>query len=101
MAKFAGLPWDCILSTELVKHYKPDRETYLMPPAFFDLPPGEVMMVAAHPGDLQSAKALGLKTAYVHRPLEYGAGRTSTPPPAGQFDYNVKDFGELATALGV
>jgi 2-haloacid dehalogenase len=101
MAKFAGLPWDCILSTELVRHYKPDKETYLMPPAMFDLPPGEVMMVAAHIGDLQAAKDLGLKTAYVHRPLEYGPSRPSTPPAAGRFDYSVKDFKELATALGV
>jgi 2-haloacid dehalogenase len=100
MAKFAGLPWDCILSTELVRHYKPDRETYLMPGEFFDLPPSEVMMVAAHVGDLRAAKALGLKTAYVHRPLEYGAKRPSTAPPAGTFDYQVRDFKELATALG-
>jgi 2-haloacid dehalogenase len=100
MAKHSGLPWDVILSTELVRHYKPDRETYLMPGEFFDLPPAQVMMVAAHSGDLDAAKALGLKTAYVHRPLEYGPSRRSTPPPAGRFDYSVKDFRELATALG-
>lgn len=101
MAKFAGLPWDTVLSTELVRHYKPDKETYLMPGEFWDLPPAEVMMVAAHSGDLNAAKALGLKTAYVHRPLEYGGARPAPPPPpAGQFDYNVKDFKELATALG-
>jgi 2-haloacid dehalogenase len=100
MAKHAGLPWDVILSTELVRHYKPDRETYLMPGEFFDLPPAQVMMVAAHGGDLDAAKALGLKTAYVHRPLEYGPNRKSTVPPAGKYDYSVKDFRELAAALG-
>jgi len=100
MAKFAGLPWDCILSTELVRHYKPDRETYLMPGEMFDLPPSEVMMVAAHVGDLRAAKALGLKTAYVHRPQEYGPARVPTAPAAGTFDYQVKDFKELAAALG-
>jgi 2-haloacid dehalogenase len=100
MAKHAKLPWDCILSTELVHHYKPDKETYLMPPAFFDLPPGEVMMVAAHPGDLDAAKALGLKTAYVHRPLEQGPGKPSTRPEKGRYDYNTSDFKELATQLG-
>jgi 2-haloacid dehalogenase len=101
MAKFGGLPWDCILSTELVRHYKPDKETYLMPPAFFDLPPAGVMMVAAHVGDLDAAKALGLKTAYVHRPLEYGAGRATAPPAAGRFDFSVKDLRELATQLSL
>jgi 2-haloacid dehalogenase len=101
MAKFGGLPWDCILSTELVRHYKPDKETYLMPGAFWDLEPAGVMMVAAHPGDLNSAKALGLRTAYVHRPLEYGPSRQPTPPAAGAYDFMAKDFRDLATQLGV
>ena len=101
MAKHAGLPWDCILSTELVRHYKPDPETYLMPGEFFDLPPAEVMMVAAHEGDLQAAQKLGLKTAYVHRPLEFGPSRQPAMPPAGRFDFTARDFRELATALGV
>jgi 2-haloacid dehalogenase len=101
MAKFAGLPWDTILSTELVRHYKPDKETYLMPGEFWDLPPASVMMVAAHAGDLDAAKALGLKTAYVHRPLENGpSGRVAAPPPAGRYDFQVKDLRELATQLG-
>ncbi len=30
MAKYAGIPWDCILSAELARHYKPDREVYEM-----------------------------------------------------------------------
>jgi 2-haloacid dehalogenase len=101
MAKFAGLPWDAILSTELVRHYKPDKETYLMPGEFWDLPPASVMMVAAHGGDLDAAKALGLRTAYVHRPLENGASRPSTMPDAGKYDFQIKDFKELATQLGL
>jgi len=101
MAKFAGLPWDAILSTELVRHYKPDKETYLMPGEFWDAKPDAVMMVAAHAGDLDSAKALGLKTAYVHRPLEYGPGRQSTLPAAGRYDFITRDMKELATQLGL
>jgi 2-haloacid dehalogenase len=100
MAKHANLPWDCILSTELVRHYKPDKETYLMPAEFFDVKPGDVIMVAAHMGDLQAAQALGLKTAYVHRPLEYGAGKATAPPSEGRFDFLTKDFQDLATQLG-
>jgi 2-haloacid dehalogenase len=100
MAKFAGLPWDAILSTELVRHYKPDKETYLMPGEFWDIPPSSVMMVAAHSGDLDSAKALGLRTAYVHRPLEYPS-RPPAMPAAGKYDFQTKDFKELATELGL
>jgi 2-haloacid dehalogenase len=101
MAKQAGLPWDCILSTELVRHYKPDRETYMMAVEFFDVQPSAVVMVAAHTGDLESAKALGLRTAYVHRPLEFGPSRVPTPPAAGRFDVIAKDFEDLASQMGV
>jgi 2-haloacid dehalogenase len=100
MAKQASLPWDCILSAELVRRYKPDKETYLMAPEFFDVEPAAVMMVAAHTGDLDAAKALGLKTAYVHRPLEYGPARTPTRPASGRFDFMASDFRELAGQLG-
>jgi 2-haloacid dehalogenase len=101
MAKRGGLPWDCILGAELVRHYKPDPETYLSPAEFFDLKPSEVMMVAAHQGDLQVPKRLGLRTAYVHRPYEGGsAGNGAQMPAAGSFDIIVHDIRELATTLG-
>jgi len=100
MAKHAELPWDCILSTELVQRYKPDPETYLMPPRFFGLEPSGVMMVAAHVGDLQAAKKLGLRTAYVHRPREFGPAREPQRPQPGQFDLLARDFRELASQLG-
>jgi 2-haloacid dehalogenase len=59
------------------------------------------MMVAAHPGDLEAAKKLGLRTAYVHRPAENGRPAAAPPmPKAGTFDIIVSDFNELATTLG-
>jgi 2-haloacid dehalogenase len=72
MAKHAKLPWDNIFSCELFKHYKPDPETYLGVAALMELPPGEIMMGAAHTNDLDAAKKNGLKTAFFPRPLEYG-----------------------------
>jgi len=100
LAKHAGLPWDCILSAELVRHYKPDAEVYRSAYEFFDLKPGEVMMVAAHPGDLAVPKKLGMRTAYVHRPKERPGQKTKLPAP-GSFDFIVKDFIELASRLGL
>src|SRR5690242_18036719 len=44
MAKHAGLPWDLILSAELGRHYKPDREAYLTAVSLLELKPGEAMM---------------------------------------------------------
>lgn len=98
MAKRAGLPWDLILSAELVRHYKPDPETYLMAPNLLDLRPEQVMLVAAHPSDLRAASSHGLRTAYVLRPLEWGPGWE--PEPADpSFDLVVDDFVELAEKL--
>ena len=99
MAKHAGLPWDCILSAENVKRYKPDPEVYLLVPQLFDLKPEQVMMVAAHEHDLQSAQKHGLRAAYVHRPRERGTGKASEIPPAGRYDLLAKDFLDLADQL--
>jgi 2-haloacid dehalogenase len=100
MAKAGGLPWDCILGAELVRHYKPDPEVYLSPAQFFDLTPPEVMMVAAHQTDLQGPKRLGLRTAYVHRPYEGGTAGSPQMPAAGSFDLITYDLREVATLLG-
>jgi len=101
MAKHAGLPWDCILSAENVRHYKPDREIYLLISDLFDIKPEQVMLVAAHENDLQSAKKHGLRTAFVHRPHEHGPKRASEIPPPGKYDFVANDFLHLADLMGV
>ncbi len=100
MAKFGGLPWDCILSAELTGHYKPDPEVYKTAAALLGLSPNEVMMVAAHPGDLRASQAVGFQTALVPRPLEHGPGKVQevTAHPS---DLVANDFNELADLLGV
>ena len=100
MAKRAGLPWDLVLSAELVRHYKPDPEAYLMVPGLLGLKPEKVMLVAAHPDDLHAARDCGLKTAYVPRPLEWGPqGATEDPDPT--FDLVAEDFLDLAVKLDI
>jgi 2-haloacid dehalogenase len=99
MAKHAGLPWDCILGAELVRHYKPDREVYQSAADFLALQPAEVMMVAAHLGDLRAAKAVGLKTAFVTRPLEYGPNGKPDLSADASVDVTAKDFIELSEKL--
>ena len=100
MAKNGGLPWDAILSAELSGHYKPDPEAYLKAADLLSLKPEQVMMVAAHPGDLRAAARTGLKTAYVIRALERGPGRPVNRNPDGEFDYSAEDFNDLARQLG-
>ena len=81
MARHGGLCWDCVLSSELAKHYKPDPEVYRTAAALLGLEPHEVMMVAAHNGDLKGAQAVGFRTAFVHRPREYGPKQTTDLAP--------------------
>jgi 2-haloacid dehalogenase len=100
MAKRAGLPWDMVFSAELVRHFKPDPETYLMVPSLLGIAPGEVMLVAAHGGDLAAASRNGLRTGYVRRPLEHGPAARPESIAAGAFDVTVEDFAALAAAMG-
>jgi 2-haloacid dehalogenase len=100
MAKNAGLPWDLILSAELAKHYKPDREAYMTAVDLLGLEPGQVMMVAAHINDLNAARSFGLRTGFVHRPNEYGPIRQADSASPGQFDIVSRDILDLASQLG-
>lgn len=100
MAKRAGLPWDCILSAEVFRAYKPDPATYLGVARVFDVAPGEVMLVAAHHSDLAGARACGLQTAYVERPLEFGAGHPKDVARRPENDLHCRDFNDLADQLG-
>jgi len=103
MAKYAGLPWNCILSAELFGHYKPDPEVYLGAARLLGPTPAQVMMVAAHVDDLKAAKKVGLRTALVARPLEFGPKRKADTAEdgAGVADFIATDFMDLATQLGV
>jgi len=100
MARNAGLPWDCVLSAELFRHYKPDPEAYLGAAALLGLQPSEVLMVAAHKDDLQAAKRCGLRTAFVRRPLERGPDTKADLSSDRSFDFNADDFNDLASRLG-
>lgn len=100
MAKKAGLPWDCILSSELVKSYKPEPKVYQMAADLLSLPACQVMMVAAHKFDLQAATGVGMKSAFVPRPKEWGAKGKGDYSNEPWIDVYAKDFRELATKLG-
>jgi 2-haloacid dehalogenase len=103
MARAAGLSWDCILSAELFRRYKPAPEVYQGAAALLDLPPDRVMLVAAHAGDLRGARAAGLRTAFVARPLEFGPDAPPAQEPAAPgaaWDVAASDFLDLASQLG-
>ena len=100
MAKRAGLPWDCVLSAEVFKAYKPDPRTYLGVAGVFDATPGQVMLAAAHHDDLAAARVCGLKTAYIERPFEFGRNQPKDVTPQPDNSLHVRDILALADRLG-
>ena len=99
MARYAGLPWDCVFSSETFHHYKPDPETYLGAADLLDLKPGEVMMVASHKHDLRAAARCGLKTAFIKRPHELGRNNNPDLASEADFTFNADSFIDLADQL--
>ena len=81
LARHGDLRFDCLLSAELARAYKPAPEVYRTAARLLGVEPGELMLVAAHPWDLQGARAAGLRTAFVDRPLEYGPGSPAREYP--------------------
>jgi 2-haloacid dehalogenase len=100
VAKFAGLPWDCIITAENARCYKPRPEVYRTAIELLGARPEQVLMAAAHNYDLAAAQALGMRTAFIPRPLEYGPGQTTDLAPTGKWDIVVDRVEELAAALG-
>jgi 2-haloacid dehalogenase len=100
LARFAGLPWDCVLTAENARRYKPAPEVYLTAIELLGLAPSEVMMVAAHNYDLAAARSHGMRTAFIPRPAEYGPGQTSDLTPESDWDVVARDMEDLADFLG-
>lgn len=99
LARYGGLPWDCILGADIARDYKPKAEVYRASCAALRLDPGDVMMVAAHNDDLHAAEAAGLRTAFVARPAEHGPGQTTDLAPTGDWDAVADDFAALAARV--
>ena len=105
MAKFSNLNWDVILGAEVIGHYKPEPEAYLKACSALDLKTEECLMVAAHDDDLKAASLQGMKTAYVHRPFEYGRDKLFDIAEVNDYKGNKKwnivsnDLNDLAKQL--
>lgn len=99
IAKYGGLPWDAVFAAEMAGTFKPDPRTYNMATKYLGLKPEQVMMVACHKYDLRAAKVLGLRTAFVARPLEFGPEGKVDASFDEEFDANARDFLHLADQL--
>ena len=100
LAKNAGLPWDVVLGAETASAYKPLPQAYLSSAELLNLKPGQVMLVAAHNGDLAAAAKVGLATAFVARPTEYGPHQSRDFKAERDWDVVADSFVSLAKAMG-
>ena len=100
-AKKNGLSWDAVFSCEGIGKYKLLPEAYQSVAKYLQLDVGQCCMVACHNFDLDAAKAVGFKTAFVRRPDEWGPAGPPDPEPNPAHDFIVDDFPGLARALGV
>ncbi|MGH2852038.1 MAG: haloacid dehalogenase type II [Solirubrobacteraceae bacterium] len=97
LARHGELRFDCLLSAELPRVYKPAPAVYRTAARLLAVEPAELMLVAAHPWDLAGARGAGLQTAFIDRPLEYGP--CSPPREDPDADESVTDLHELAVRL--
>ncbi|MCC8428741.1 haloacid dehalogenase type II [Reyranella aquatilis] len=100
VVKHAGLPFDAVLTAELAQSYKPAPAVYQLAVDLLGFRPEEIMMVACHKYDLKAARAFGMRTAFVTRPLEFGPDAKPDVAPEPWFDVFATDFVDLAEALG-
>ncbi|MGC0366695.1 2-haloacid dehalogenase [Rhodococcus sp. 27YEA15] len=99
IARHGNLPWHAVFTAEMAGVFKPDPTIYAMAARYLGYEPGEIMMVASHKYDIRAAKALGFRTAFVARPLEFGTHGNPDVAFSDEFDLNAHDFLDLAAQL--
>lgn len=99
IARRNGIAFDAILGAEFARAYKMQPAAYLRSCDALDLPPAECLMCAAHERDLAAAAGVGMRSAFIHRPDEFGPGKGGALPHE-PVDLIVKSATELADQLG-
>lgn len=100
LARFGGLPWDVIVGAEIARNYKPQPQVYLKSAEAAGVEPHAMALVAAHNGDLEAARACGLRTIFVRRPREHGPSQSTDLEPSHDWDLVAGSLTEVADILG-
>lgn len=96
-----GIDWDAVIPCEMLRVYKPRPEAYQRAATFLAVEPHEILMVACHNFDLDAARGIGCRAAFVRRPDEWGPAGPPDPVPNSTTDIVVDGFAELAERLGI
>lgn len=99
IVKTHDLPFDCVLTAELVGSSKPDPRVYALAQKSLGVRADEILMVACHKYDLAAAKTFGFKVAFVPRPLEFGPHGETDVETEADFDVMAPDLTEMANLL--
>ena len=98
IAKHCDLAFDCILTAENARFYKPRAEVYQTAITLLGLRPDQILMVACHNYDLARAREEGMHTAFFPR-MEHGPGQTIDQEPEQAWDFIATDLADLANQL--
>lgn len=90
-----GIVWDAILSCQMMGVYKPHAEAYATAARWMNLEPAQILIVACHNFDLNAARQVGMRTAFVRRPDEWGPEGPPDPLPNPDCDLVVDGFDDL------
>lgn len=99
VVKHAKLPFDAVLTAELARSYKPSPAVYQLAVDYLGYPADKILMVACHKYDLKAARAFGMRTAFVARPLEFGPAAKVDVAPEAWIDLHADSFTQLADML--
>lgn len=99
VSRRTGMMWDAVFSCEMTGIYKPDPEAYRTTARWLGLKPQEILMIACHNFDLDAARAVGFRCAFVRRPQEWGPAGPPDPIPNPLNDFVAADFLDLARQL--
>ncbi|MDR5758770.1 haloacid dehalogenase type II [Caballeronia sp. LZ035] len=99
IVKQHDLPFDCVLTAELVRSSKPDPKVYALAQKSLGLAADEILMVACHKYDLEAAKAFGFRVAFIPRPLEFGPASNTDTRDEAWFDAFAPSLTALAELL--
>src|SRR4029077_7663208 len=95
-----GLEWAPFPLGKLLRFKKPHPDAYRRAAALLAVEPHEILMVACHNFDLDAARGVGYRTAFVRRTDQWGPTGPPDPVPNPATDIVVDGFAELADQFG-
>lgn len=99
VSRLNGLSWDAVVTCQMIGVYKPHPQAYQTALAWLGLSPAQALMVACHNFDLNAAQDVGMQTAFVRRPHEWGPAGPPDPNPNRDYDLVADGFEQLADQL--